>query len=765
MKSSVTNQISIKEIKNLDTSKIKSFQLLDGSIILINNSKSSQDEQNLINQPRPLFTRVDNIESSQHQLQYNTSQQNSGVQKCTRCHRIKQSTASSQNQNVQSYEANVSQPLTQTEDTQNYQYYEQNLNMEQNKVENQEQQQLKNDNGQNINEMITYNEQEGGEYYGEEQGEEGFEQNQNEYAYEGQQNENYYMDQQAYGQNAEGVGMEQGGFYQQAQEQGYEQQQEYQDENAYQENQYQGYEQEQQGENLEIEKKQEEEINTDIPKVTVEEIITMEVKEDDQKEQNEQQNEEEKEPNEEKQEEHKENEDEKDMKIENKEDNQENEANNNIEGKDNLENKELDQQQEKEYEEKIEEKEQHEEQKIEENIENMEKSQNQEEFKETEYKGDEEAEAEVKQENSDKIKNLEKKDKEDNKKEKKDKKRKPKLEQPGTETNINYPRPRVPVTKIEYVEYILPKKKINPFPTLPIRFLLQDVKKKMDSRSHSHSNTYHPSFGRERFGFMPLPRRPVPMFRPMPFEIPPRPPKMTPMPPFEMLINEGMRPMPSVSRRFPQGPMPGPRFPPRLHPRPFHFPPPPPSRPQPFYNPPRPQTGFNSYYNQTRRFFGGNEGMDFSRIHPHPHPYPYQRYVYPPPQRRFAEFYKNYEPEETVNRTEYFVEKNNQQNRKQQEQEDYELGLGRESYYTYSMGGPRRNRTTRSVSSGRSNGRFTFNFGRTQPIRSMFKRVNNRRLERTKKPKIITVNYTQGNNYGEGNSSRSAVRRVYQFQN
>ena len=764
MDSSTTNQISIKEIKNLDTSKIKSFQLIDGSIIVINNSKSSQDEQNLSNQPRPLFTRVDRVESSQQQLQSNTSQQESDAKKCSRCHRIRQITTSSQNQNVQSCEGNASQPLNQTEDSQNYQYYEQNLNMEQNQVENPEQQQLKNFDGQIVNDMIKYQTQEGGEYYGEE----ALEQNQNDYGYEGQQNENYYMDQQAYGQNAEAVGMEQGEYYQQGPEIGYEQgyglQQGYQDENAYQENHYQGYEQEQQGENLEIEQKQEE-INTNMPKVTVEEIITMEVKEDDQKEQNEQQNEEEKEPNEEKHEEqNKENEEEKDINNENKEDNKE-------EAMNNIEHKEQEQQQENMYEGKIEQKEQHDEQQRDEKNEEMKQPQNQEqqenlnleedtqkqnEFKETEYKGDEEAEAEINQENLNKEKIPEKKEKKDikGKKNKKDKKG-------------NYPRPRVPISKIEYVEYILPKKKINPFPTLPVRFLLQEVKRKTEPRSYSHSNTYLPSFGRERFGFISLPRKPVPMFRPMPLGIhgiPPRPPQMSPMPPFDMLMNQGMRPMPSVSRRLPPGPMFGPRFPPRVQPRPFHFPPPP--RPQPFYFPPRPQTGFDSYYNQTRRFYGGNEGLYSSGIHPYPHPYLYQRYAYPPSQRRFAELYKNYEPEETVNRTDYFVEKKKGlKKRQQEEQEDYEQGYDKGSYYTYSMGMPRRNRAARSVSSGRDIGRFAFNLGRTQPIRSMFKRVENRRFARTKKPRINTVNISQGTNDGAGSSSRTGVRRVYQFQN
>jgi hypothetical protein len=380
-----------------------------------------------------------------------------------------------------------------------------------------------------------------------------------------------------------------------------------------------------------------------------------------------------------------------------------------------------------------------------------EKAQKQEEFKETEYKGDEDAEAEVNQENLNKEKIPEKMEKKEE--DKKDKKG-------------GHPRPKVPVTKIEYVEYILPKKKINPFPALPIRYLLQDISRKTEPRAHSHSNTYHPSFGRERFGFIPLPRRPAPMFRPMPIgisRIPPRPPRMSPMPPFDMFMNEEMRPMPSVPRRFPPEPMPGPRFPPRLQPRPFHIPPPPHPRPQHFY-PPRPQTGFDSYYNQSRRlFFGGNEGMDFSRIHPHPHPYPYQRNVYPPSQRRFAEFYKNYEPEETLNMTDYFV--GGKEKLQKGEQEDYEQGYGKASYYTYSMGGPRRNRTSRSVSSGRSDGRFTFNLGKTQPIKYLFKRVDNRRLARTKKPRINTMNFIQGTNFGAGNSSRTGVRRVYQFHN
>ena len=388
-----------------------------------------------------------------------------------------------------------------------------------------------------------------------------------------------------------------------------------------------------------------------------------------------------------------------------------------------------------------------------------EKDQNQEEFKETEYKGDEEAEAELKQENLNKEKVPEKQEKKEKKekKEEKDKSGKPKIEK-----TANYPRPKVPITKIEYVEYVFPKKKINPFPNLPIRYLLQEVKRKTEPRSHSQSNTYLPSFGRERYGFMPLPRRPVPMFRPLPFGIPPRPPQMSPMPPFDMLMNQGMRPMPSLPRRFPLGPMAGPRFPPKFQPRPFHIPPPLPPRTQPFFYPPRPQTGFGSYYNQTRSFFAGNEGMDFSGIPRYPRP-PYQRYAYPPPQRRYAQFYKNYQPEETVNRTDYFVEKNN--NLQQEEQEDYEPRYGRASYYTYTMSGPRRNRTTRSVSSGRSDGRFTFNLGRNLPIRTMCKRVDNRRLARTKKPKINTVNFTQGTNYGAGSSSRTGVRKVYQFHN
>ena len=106
------------------------------------------------------------------------------------------------------------------------------------------QQKLKNDKGQLLNDIITYKEQDNTNYYGGEQGQaqgqaeaeyynnagEGYDQQQN-YNYYMEGNEGYYQQEQGYGQN-----------------QGYA-------------NQY-------------------EEINTDKPSVTVKEIITTDIKED-----------------------------------------------------------------------------------------------------------------------------------------------------------------------------------------------------------------------------------------------------------------------------------------------------------------------------------------------------------------------------------------------------------------------------------------------------------------------------------------------------
>ena len=69
-------------------------------------------------------------------------------------------------------------------------------------------------------------------------------------------------------------------------------------------------------------------------------------------------------------------------------------------------------------------------------------------FKESEYKGDEEAEKEAKEEN---------------KKVSIDKKGKSKMEQQKVKPK-NVPRPGMPITKISYYEYVIPKKKSKSIP-------------------------------------------------------------------------------------------------------------------------------------------------------------------------------------------------------------------------------------------------------------------------------------------------------------
>ena len=785
MKNTSTNSITIKDLKEIDPTQIKSISLLDGNVIFVKNSASSENQQIIEGQSRPLFTR---IVDSQTQSQNEYSVQTEGSHKCPRCHKV--ITSGKGKQSMQSSQANVSQPAeySQTEDYQNNQYYAQdggNKNV-QVEVEGQEaegQQNLKNVNGQLLNDMITG--KEGMDYYGGEQGvEQGMEQPQeqgeyynngeeeyvqpeNEYGYEGQelQTDDYY-NQQGYDQNVEG--MDQGEYYQQGQE-GY--QEGYQEDMINQENQYQGYEQEQQ--------QGVEQINTDDKqKVTVEEIITMDVKvvdkkedqkEDQKEEQKEDQKEEQKEDQKEEQKEEQneeknveqkdeQNEEENNV-IQNKENQEENpfpEVKDMIEQKENAEQKEEkveieekneeQPKEENENQENIKEEQPKEENENQENIKEEqpqnqeqqveENAQNQEEFRESEYKGDEQAEAEVMEESK--------------KNEKKpEKKVQPKVEKHGQNTQL--PRPRIPITKISYYEYVIPKRTVNPYQKIPINLLLeQEARRNREQRSHSHSHTYHPTFRTQYFGKM-LPGMDVPFFGPR-MGIPPRPPKMSPMPPFDMLMPKGFphvpQPRPPI-HHFPHGPQPRPpihHFPHGPQPRcPIHHFPYGPHGFQPryFHFPQRPQSSIDSYYSQERRFFGG-EGEPFSHIHPHPHPY--QRYAFPQPHRRFEEFYENYEPEETFNRTNYFVEK------KQKGLEGDDSGYDEESYFTYTMGRPRRNMTTRSFSQGRSNGTFTFNLGNIRP-RRMFKRITNRRLGRTTQ----NVDNTQ-------TGSNTQTRKVYSFQ-
>ena len=90
------------------------------------------------------------------------------------------------------------------------------------------------------------------------------------------------------------------------------------------------------------------------------------------------------------------------------------------------------------------------------------------------------------------------------------------------------------------------------------------------------------------------------------------------------------------------------------------------------------------------------------------------------------ELYESYEePVEQNNRTSYYVAQN-----EREENDEYDENE-QENYFSYTMERPRRFMTTRSVSQGRNDGRFTFNLGLTKPVRSLFKRIDNRILKRT----------------------------------
>ena len=197
---------------------------------------------------------------------------------------------------------------------------------------------------------------------------------------------------------------------------------------------------------------------------------------------------------------------------------------------------------------------------------------------------------------------------------------------------------------------------------------------------------------------------------------------MRPIPPVNMIIGQGrqyINNMPKTFNYMPPGPQPRRqirRLRPRTH-RPFGF-------------GPRPLSGFNSFLSQGRRFFGGNFGENFPRMGQFHRPNPYQRFAFPQTQRRFEQFYENYEPGEVFNRSSFFTENN------QSEQGGSIFGFGDDdeaSYLTYNMGRPRRIITTRIVSRGR-NGGYELNFGRTKP-RRIFRRVENRRLVRTARNK------------------------------
>jgi len=748
--------ISINEIRNIDPSQMKYITLVDGSIIYINNTKSSKFQTHSSNKVKPLFTPYHEIPV---QTQYSYTQPSQGVQKCKHCHRIKR--PRTQQYNAQFNNSKTSQSF-QNESIQNYEYYQQG-NEQMNQTEGKKvlksvgQQKLKNDKGQLLNDIITYKEQDNTNYYGGEQGQaqgqaeaeyynnagEGYDQQQN-YNYYMEGNEGYYQQEQGYGQN-----------------QGYA-------------NQY-------------------EEINTDKPSVTVKEIITTDIKEDQKGENAE---EEEEENNKEKKEDEEEKED-KNI-IENKEENQEERPLPEL--KDIIEQQEINQK--KKEEEEVKENEQkeklNEDEKKVENEEDEKKEgyyyvqkeepfsqveqkqeqdkdkekeekdnneQNKEEFKETEYKGDEDEEAHA-QENDDKNK----------KKEEIPEKNQPELE-PELEPNSYFPRPRIPITRIEYVKYVFPKKTVNPFPINPFQLFLEEgARRNREQRSHSYSHTYNPTITLTKFPFASMG---IPFLGPRNIniiDIPPRPPRMSPMPPMDILIQEDrpqtqtmprdMRteihhlphgPIPqhfphgTIPQHFPHGPIPQhfphgpipqhfPHGPISQHfphgPIPQHFPHGPipqhfPHGPIPQYFPHGPiphrfgqdKEECNYGFDEDRRFFERNEEEEFTHIHPHPYPYPYQRYVYPRPKRRIEDFYMDFEPEEMSVRSNYFFR------RDQDSQTESDFDNGEDSYYSYTVTKPRRVINNRSTSLGRD-GRFSFNLGLSQP-RTMFTKVDNSRFKRT----------------------------------
>ncbi len=795
--------ISIKEIRNIDPSQMKYITLVDGSIVYIDNTKSSKFQTHSSNKIKPLLTPYHKIPV---QTQYTYTQPSQGVQKCMNCQRIKR--PSTQKNNDQYNNSKTSQSF-QNESTQNYEYYQQG-NEQMNQTEGKKvlksfgQQKLKNDKGQLLNDIITHKEQGNTNYYGAEQEQEqpqgqaeaeyynnegeGFDQQQN-YNYYMEGNEGYYQQEQGYGQN-----------------QGYEQNQGYA-------NQY-------------------EEINPDKPSVTVKEIITADIKEDQKGEnaEEEEKNKEKKEDEEEKEEKNiienkEENQEEKPLpelkdvieqqeinqKKEEQEDVKENEQKEKVnEDEKKVENEEegkkeeyyyvqkeepfsqveQKQEQDKEKEKEIDKEKDKEKEKEKEEKDNNE--QNKEEFKETEYKGDEDEEAHA-QEKDDKNK----------KKEEIKEKNEPELE-PELEPNSYFPRPRIPLTKIEYVQYVLPKKTINPFPINPFQFFLgEGARRNREQRSHSYSRTYNPTFTLTKIPFASMG---IPFLGPRKIniiDIPPRPPRMSPMPPMEILIQEGRpqtqtmprdmrtevhhlphRPIPqyfphgTIPQHFPHGPIPR-HFPhgpiPRHFPHgpiPRHFPHGP--IPQHFPHGPIPQhfphgtiphrfgqdkKESNYGFGEDRRFFERNEEEEFTHIHPYPYPYPYQRYVYPRPKRRIEDFYMDFEPEEMSVRSNYFFR------RDQDSQTESDFDNGEDSYYSYTVTKPRRVINNRSTSLGR-NGRFSSNLGISQP-RAMFTKVDNSRIKKTTETvgnqRVNTLNsatYTQKSNKFDLNKGKPLFTNI-----
>ena len=700
MEKSETQQMSVEELRKIDPTKIQYIHLKDGSLVVINNNVSSEGQS--IPTGIPLFTEIKD-EATINKYSYQPKVTTSKNKPQCRCHNHIQ-----QNQNNQFYQTNLTQhPLdySQTESYENYQYYQQTQNEDMNnKVQSDGQQNLKN-NGPLVNDMVSYNEQQGmnyAQYYN--SGDEGFveteENGQNQNDYSQQQNDNYYVNPQAYEQNVEGEMKED--YYQP--EEGYQQGYEYQQNQEY--NQGYGYEpnpQEQVGQGNE---NPQEEINTDLPKQTVEEIVSKDDNEEKKEEEkiieDKNENEEEKEEKNiiENQEDNKnplpevnemisgnenENIDEnKDQKNEQKEETEKNEGQEKEETMNNIENNNINKEEEpkKEGYYYVQEGENYTQGEQPQNQEKDINTQNQEEFKENEYKGEEEAEQ-----------------------------KKEEIPQKREEINPNIPRPGIPVTRIEYIEYSLPKRTIRPlFPRIPYQLLLQEEARFDRERAHSHTHIPHRRFGRDIFP--PFSPKPIPLFRPR---------NVIPMRVMRDFVPPRPIHIPHIHRpRFIQ---------PLIRPVTGYMPPETYSFQYP-YRPPQPV-----------RFYERYERPLFTNIHPYS--YLNQSYVYPRTNRRFEEFNENYEPAE-MNRTNYFVKRNFVSPQKN------DLRFNQESFYTYGVGRPKNQ--NRSVSNTKTDGRFaTFSYGVNKP-KPMFKRVENR----------ITSRVTGKERYNVQNTSKRGNTGVYQ---
>ena len=694
-----TQKISVKEVKNLDPKSIKCIYLVDGSKIIINNSESSQNQDQPESTGMPLFTEVKDKEIINQYL----SQTNSTKKHQCRCH---QHHVQEQMQNNQLLES-------QNENYSNYQYYQQEQNMSQSQ-ETGGTQKLRNVNGPFLNDMITYNEQgnNNGQYYN--SGEEGFvETDQNGQSlnqYSQPQSENYYVNPQVYEQNVQGEMQENEYQPEQEYEQGYDYQQGY----GYDQNQEQFPPQEDQNKN--------EENNVNENKTTVEEIITKDVNE----EKNDEDKKDEEINNEEKNEEEnkKENEDEKEENnvIQNKEDEYQNplpEVNDMISGD---ENKEQNKEQENENKEEIQQNEENN-NNVEDNKENANENeneqpkkegyyyvqdgekypkedqaqsqeQNKEEFKESEYKGDEEeAEAEN---NNQKKEDIPKKREE-------------------TEPNSGVPRPNIPMAKIQYYEYSFPKRVIKPpFPGRPIKFLFEEKVYHNGGRSQSNPHTLNPPFGR----IFPRPHIiPKRDFAPPMHRFPPRP---LFVPPQMSYIYHPRPPMlPPHIHQIP----PRPQFmPPHMHHHGPHFAP-----------PLRPHYPHAQQFPPEKQRFPQRPQFKY-------YPQPQQRYAYPSPNRRFEEFDESFQPM-NMNRTNYFSERsifNPMGNN---------LSFNKGNFYSYKVMRPQTTMQNRSVSNTKSDGRFaTYSYGIKKP-KPMFKRVENRRIVRAPGERCNAQKVEKGKNF------------------